>query len=52
MVMGFVGVERIVGLMRVEYVVVDADGLAKSAYSLKTVSLQLRLLQLGFGQRV
>ena len=56
MVVGFMGVERIVGLMRVEYVVahmmVDVSSLAKSAYLLKTGSLQLRLLRLGFGRRV
>ena len=42
--------------MRVEYVVVHlvvgTGDLAKSTYSLKIGSLQLRLLQLGFPRRV
>ena len=47
MVVGFVGVERIAGLMIVDFVVVhvvvDASGLTKSAYSLKIGSLELFL---------
>ena len=43
MILGFRGVKCIVGFMGVEYVVVHvvagADGLAKSAYSLKIGSL-------------
>ena len=48
--MGFMGVERIVGFVRVEYmvvhVVVGVGGLAKFAYSLKIRSSQLRLFRL------
>ena len=51
MVVGFVGVERIVGFM-VVHMVVDAGGLTKSAYSLKIGSLQLRIFWFGFGLRV
>ena len=53
--LGFVRVERIVDFMGVEFivvqVVVDSGGLTKSAYLLKTRSLQLCLLWSGFGQR-
>ena len=41
--MGLVGVEYVV-----VHVMVNADGLAKSAYSLKTESLQFHLLRSGF----
>ena len=53
--MGFVGVESIVRSMGVEFVVVNmvvgADSLVKSAYSLKIGSLQLCLLRSSFGRR-
>ena len=53
MVMGFVGEERIVSFVGVEFmaihVVASVGVLIKSAYSSKTRSLQLRLLRLGFG---
>ena len=42
MVVGFMGVERIVGFM-VVHMMVDVGGLIKSAYSLKIGSLQLRI---------
>ena len=45
MVVGFVGVDLIVG-----FVVVDSCGLRKFTYSSKTGSLQLCLVQLGFGR--
>ena len=44
MVVGFIGIEHIMGLMGIEYVVVhvmvSVDGLAKSTYPLKTEPLQ------------
>ena len=52
MVVGFVGVERIVGFMGVEFlvvhVVVDAHVLTKSAYSAKIRSSQFCLLRFAF----
>ena len=55
MILDFMGVERIVGLMGVEFVVVhvviNASDLAKFAYSLKTKFVQLCLLRLGFGRQ-
>ena len=55
MVVGFVGIERIAGLMIVDFmavhVVVDASGLTKFAYSLKIGFLEFRLLWSGFSRR-
>ena len=55
--MGFVGVECIVSLMEVEYVViyvlvVVANGLVEFAYSLKTGSLQSHQLWSGIERRL
>ena len=51
MIVGFIGVKRIMGFVGLEFVVVhvviDVSGLAKSANSLKTRSLQLCLLRSG-----